>query len=97
MDEQEASALLALELEQWRRWPYAELARRVDGEPVTGHVVGRSGASYQFEIQVIWDGRPGEDVRVLGAIDDGGVRAFLPLPADFIMAPNGSFVGEDLA
>ena len=29
------------------------------------------------------------------AIDDGGLRAFAPLSDDFIMAPDGSFVGED--
>jgi hypothetical protein len=33
-------------------------------------------------------------VHVLGAIDDGGLRAFVPLCDDFIMAPDGSFVGE---
>jgi hypothetical protein len=30
----------------------------------------------------------------MGAIDDGGWRAFIPLSADFIMAPEGRFVGE---
>jgi hypothetical protein len=31
---------------------------------------------------------------MVGAIDDYGWRAFVPLTDDFIMAPNGSFVGE---
>ncbi len=27
-------------------------------------------------------------------VDDGGLSAFFPPAEDFIMAPNGSFVGE---
>ena len=34
-------------------------------------------------------------LRVLGSIDDGGIRAFFPLTDSFIMAPDGSFIGED--
>jgi hypothetical protein len=30
----------------------------------------------------------------MGAIDDGGVRALMPLGESFILAPDGSFVGE---
>jgi hypothetical protein len=49
---------------------------------------------YQLEFSVVWDGRPGGDVHVLGAIDDGRWRAFVPLTRDFIKAADGSFVGE---
>jgi len=31
---------------------------------------------------------------MMGGIDDGGLRAFMPLCDDFIIAPNGRFVGE---
>jgi len=34
------------------------------------------------------------DVRVLVAVDDGGMYAFKPLTDSFILAPDGSFVGE---
>jgi hypothetical protein len=33
-------------------------------------------------------------MRVLAAIDDGGWHALVPLMASFIVAPDGSFVGE---
>jgi hypothetical protein len=57
-------------------------------------MVGVSGTRYQVEITAFWDsGKPG-NLRVLAAIDDGGWRAFKPLSTDFIMAPDGSFVGE---
>jgi hypothetical protein len=37
-------------------------------------------------------------VRVVGCIDDGHLpSAFRPLTDDFIMTPDGSFVGEDQA
>jgi hypothetical protein len=57
-------------------------------------VRGESGVTYQTEIQGVWDdGKPG-NLRILGSVDDGGWRAFSPLGDDFIIAPDGSFVGE---
>ena len=97
MNKLEAKALLAKELEGWRQRPYVDLASLVGGDPVTGEVIGEKGEFYQFEIQVFWDRNPGGDIRVLGAIDDGGIRAFFPLCDDFILASDGSFVGEDSA
>jgi hypothetical protein len=49
---------------------------------------------YQIEIEVFWDNQRGGNVRVMGSIDDGGWRAFMPLTRDFIKAPDGSFVSE---
>ena len=57
-------------------------------------VIGRSGTVYQIEIDAFWDdGKPG-NLRVSVGIDDGGWRAFVPMTAGFIMAADGSFVGE---
>jgi hypothetical protein len=36
----------------------------------------------------------GGPLRVLGSIDDGGWRALSPLCDDFVLAPDGRFVGE---
>ena len=57
-------------------------------------MVGTSGTVYQLEIQAVWDGRKGGDLRVMGSIDDKGWRAFAPLISDFIVRPDGTFVGE---
>jgi len=57
-------------------------------------VRGPSDASYQLEVEAVWDKRPVGNLRVFGHIDDGGLRAVLPLTEDFIMAPDGSFVCE---
>ncbi len=87
--------MLDCELAGWRSRPYAELAALVDVELETRVVAGASGERYQVQVQVFWDARPGGDVRVMAAIDDGGLRAFVPLTASFILAPDGSFVGEE--
>lgn len=57
-------------------------------------VTGKSGTSYQGEVQVFWDGEPDGAIRVIASVDDGGWRAFVPLSEDFILAPDGTFVGE---
>ena len=94
MDKREAHELLASHLAGYRERSYAELIALERAGPTTVEVAGPSGTCYQIEVQVVWDGARGGDVRVLGAIDDGGWRAFMPLTDDFIMAPDGSFVGE---
>ena len=57
-------------------------------------VKGISNIEYQIEIQAFWDDKLRENVRVIGAIDDGGISAFIPMSLEFIMAPDGRFVGE---
>ena len=78
MDRQEALALLTTELDKYRGLTYDQLVERVGDEDFPD-VVGPSGVQYQLEIQVVWDDQPGGTVRVLGSIDDGGWRAFVPL------------------
>jgi hypothetical protein len=78
---------------RYRERTHAELAAAI-GQPDIAEVRGVSGISYQIEIQVLWDDRKRRNLRVLGAIDDGGLRALRPLSEDFIMAPDGSFLGE---
>ena len=65
------------------------------GEIETLEVMGESESKYQFEIQVIWDNKPGGNLRVIVSIDDSSIwRAISPLSEDFIIAPDGSFIGE---
>jgi len=73
--------------------PYSEIIARIDTEEhVT--VFGASGAEYQLDAEVHWDDEPRGNVRVIGSIDDGGLRAFFPLTNSFIMAPDGTLVGD---
>ena len=93
MDKKEARAILAKELQRYRGKSYAELKRLLT-EQDTSEVTASSGNWYQLEIQAVWDDRPEGNLRILGSIDDGEIRAFFPLTDDFIIAPDGHFVGE---
>jgi len=95
MNNVEARLVLGMELANYRAKPYRELVALI-GSPRTIVVTGQSGKLYQIEIQALWDD-PKENngiLRVAGAIDDGGIRAYMPLTDDFLLAPTGEFVGE---
>jgi len=93
VNEAEASSVLVQELARYRAMPYAELLSMLD-ETKHIDVSGPTGTNYQVDIQVMWDDKPKGDLRIIGAIDDGGWRAFVPLTDSFIMRSNGTFVGE---
>jgi hypothetical protein len=43
----------------------------------------------------LWDDpREHRNLRVMVSVDDGGWRSFAPLSDDFIVAPDGTFIGE---
>ncbi len=93
MDKEKARAVLAEALQPYRAKSYAAL-RDFIGEIDVYQIANPDGSDFQIEIQAIWDGNPDSEIRVLGCIDDGGWSAFSPLSDDFVMAPDGSFVGE---
>ena len=78
----------------YRKKTYGELLEMIGKQPVTGQMTSPDGVEYQFEIAAFWDNRPNGNIRVMGEVDDGGVRAFFPLCSDFIKAPNNTFIGE---
>ena len=93
VDKQEAGEILARRIAELRRLRYAELLQFLD-KPQATDVVHSSGRRYQMETEVFWDDRPGENLRINVAIDDGGWRAFFPLISAFIKSPDDQFVGE---
>jgi Ser/Thr protein kinase RdoA (MazF antagonist) len=78
MDRQEALALLNEHLDLAERVGYAALAARA-GQEDHLQLRAASGADYQLELSFLWEAGPGGPVRILGSIDDGGLRAFVPL------------------
>ena len=94
MDNNEAIQLLERELAIFRDQPYADLIHRIPERSLEYQRSAASGAKYQVEIQFFWDNRPEGNVRVMGSIDDGGWRAFLPLSRSFIKSADDAFVGE---
>jgi hypothetical protein len=97
MDKVEARAVGERVLAELRHESYATLVERHLDQPASHWVDSPSGVRSQIEVQVFWDGgrrRKGGDLRVLVSVDDGGRSAFHALSTDFIVAPDGSFVGE---
>ena len=93
MNKREAKSLLLSKLNTYRMKQYSEFLPLMD-EPDTFELNGESGVEYQIEIQAFWDDKKDGDIRVMGSIDNGGLRALFPLCEDFIMSPNGEFVDE---
>jgi hypothetical protein len=93
MDKEQAKAVLIDQMAVYRAKSYHEL-RELVGNLDVYEVANPGAAAYQMEVQVVWDGKPGGDIRVMGAIDDGGWSAFVPLCEDFVLSPSGVFLGE---
>jgi hypothetical protein len=91
MDRNEARTILAAHLDQFRRRSYADLLALMGDVHVT-EVASLSGATYQIELEVVWDSpREKAAIVVLGAIDDGRLPgALVPVSDSFIVAPDGN-------
>jgi hypothetical protein len=105
MSDDEARRLLARKVAALRALSYEELRRFV---PKSHRILGfhlfdtadsqeetiesTSGTSYNLEAQVFWDDQPAGDLRVI--VTCGDTDSDREFTDDFIMAPNGSFVGE---
>ena len=93
MDSHEARTVLGEAICRYRAMTYEELQRLLKEQDCFG-TRRASGVAYQIAVEAVWDNKPGGNLRVLVHVDDGGLRAFVPLTEDFIMAPDGSFIGE---
>ena len=94
MDKQEARSLLTEQLATYRARAYADLVAMI-GQDDCVEIPSPSGPRYQVEFGVLWDDKPGGNVRVILSIDDGTFRAaFSPLTDSFIKAPDGAFIDE---
>ena len=93
MDKVEARGILGGEVARRRAQSYSQL-KELNGDSKHIEVVGNSGTEYQLEVQAWWDDKREQNLRVIVSIDDGGLRAIVPLTESFIVAPDGEFVGE---
>ena len=93
MNTVEARRILRERMEKLRAMPYQELVARID-DVLTEEISRDSERSWQLEFEVHWDAEPSGNIRVTGMIDDGGLRAFVPLTESFIKSPSGTFVDE---
>jgi hypothetical protein len=93
MDKGEAREILSRHLAGYRSRTHANLVGRL-GQIDVSEVIGPSGATYQIEVEVFWDDKTQRNLRVMASIDDGGWLSLAPLCESFILAPDGSYVGE---
>jgi hypothetical protein len=94
MNKAEARELALARVAELRQLDWSELRDRYLRRPETLEVSGPSGTTYQVETEAFWDGDREGDLRVIVTVDDGGWRAFVPLGESFILARDGTFVGE---
>ncbi|MEX2286123.1 MAG: hypothetical protein WD648_03475 [Planctomycetaceae bacterium] len=96
----EKRSILSKHLSKFRAWSYDQLVERIDRdrrehdclESVEG--VASDGTEYQMEFNVFWDDKRGGDVRVLGDLTAEPQTYTSDVTDDFIMSPDGRFVGE---
>jgi hypothetical protein len=91
MNKIEARRLLQEQVRDLRLLPYDALCQL---RSQRRKARGADGVDYTVHIQSFPDGS-GDNVRVMVAVDDGGWAAWKPLVDDFIISPDGSFVGEE--
>jgi hypothetical protein len=94
MDKDEARRILDRRMTELRNEPYERLKSHWLHQPDCEQITADSGAEYQVEIEAFWDDASAGHLPLVASIDDGGWRALVPITAGFIVAPDGSFIGE---
>ena len=79
MNRKEAKAVLKCEFDKLAVLSYRELVTCLLDRSERFDVVGSSGARYHVELDASWDDLPEGNLRIVGAIDDGGWRRLLPV------------------
>ena len=88
MNNTEARIILGEHVRRWEHRSYDELSSLVAAKhSETFQQAGSSGTVYQIELQFFWDDSPSGAVRVLGSIDDGGIRAYFPMCSGALIYP----------
>ena len=89
MDKSEAQKILGEQLARFGN--YAEVVPFVEAERVENFQIRAvSGTTYQVEVQFFWDDKQKRNIRVVGFIDDGGIRAFVPLTQTLLISSSES-------
>ena len=92
MDKVEARDILEEFLDDLKARSREELLGLISN-PVCIEKIGQSGTVYQIEYEAVWDFEPGQDLRIIASIDDGGfLSALKPLTADFLVSSQGKVI-----
>ena len=93
MNTVEAKGILDDQLLKYRSKSYTDLVSLIENSESL-EITAASGTWYQLKFFAAWDDNPNDVLRVFGSIDDGGLRAYFPLGDNFLVNPDGTFVGE---
>ena len=93
MNREQAHAVARSALAGYRAEPYHALLRLID-EPDVMERKAPDGTEYTVEVSAIWETEPQGRLLVLAAVSYSLWTDFAPVCDDFIIAPDGSFVGE---
>jgi len=86
MDKSEAHKILGEQLARFSK--YTELVPLVESGHVENiEIRGAKATKYHVEVQFFWDDKCRRIVRVVGSIDDGGIRAFVPMTQSLLISP----------
>ncbi len=88
-----AIAIAKHDLNFYRGLSYSELSRKI-GETEHFSRVTRDKIPYQIEFEFFYDDEVTRNIRVAGSVSYSGWTDFFPVSSDFIISPNGEFVGE---
>lgn len=97
MTDEEARGVLRAEFIKLRASGYSDLVGRLAEKQEVAEVTGLSGVTYHLELQGFWDDAERRELRVVAAIDDGGLRAFLPFTDSFTIDPTGTITEHSAA
>ncbi len=93
MEKEEATKIIEDKLSEMRKLHYSELVEKI-GEQETFEGKTQTGEPYQIEVDFFFDNEKEKTLRVTAMISYSFITNFSPVTSDFIIAPNGKFIGE---
>ena len=93
VDKDEARKIAEKDLEFYRGMSYEDISAKI-GEQETFERISERGEPYQIEFDFFYDNHTSGNIRVAGIVSYSGWTDFFPVSNDFIIGPDGKFVGE---
>lgn len=93
MEKEEAINILEDKLSEFRGLYYSALIEKI-GKQETFDGKTQKNEPYQIEVDFFFDDEKERTLRVTGMISYSFATDFSPITSDFIVTPNGKFIGE---
>ena len=93
MDKGEARMIAERDLKVYRDMTYENIRSEI-GSAESFERVSELGEPYQIEFEFFYDNHREGNIRVTAAVSYSGWTEFFPVSNDFIIAPNGEYIGE---